>query len=445
MELKPLLERLFPLHRTLASDETDEALALVGDAMPAQAGYTLETYVPGTPIWTWRVPERYVVHEAYLETEDGRRVVDFANNPLHLVSYSNPVHFWMDWEELAPHLHVNEKFPHAVPWVFKFYDRSWGFCLPKTLYDQLPRDQQYQAVINAEFVTEPGFRVGVGVISLDDSILSGGFAKSKDAGDVGEILIASHICHPMQANDDAAGVVTAVGLAQRLAARPLPPGSMAVRFLFCPETVGTIAYLAHHEELIPRLKGGIFLEMTGNRAPLAWHHSRQHTHLLDRITAHVLRFTEHVSRDFAAHPANDERVINGPGVNVPCLSLNRWPYEEYHTDADNPDIIHEDMLQGAVDVAEEIVRIYASNYIPKRTFKGPVFLSGHGLWVDWRENWALNRAIEKIMMRFEGDRSVFDIAEEVGLDYWVVREYVEKFRAKGFVEALAIPSETPAF
>ncbi len=68
----------------------------------------------------------------------------------------------------------------------------------------------------------------------------------------------------------------------------------------------------------------------------------------------------------------------------------------------------------AAQIAEEIIRIYASNYIPKRTFRGPVFLSGHGLWVDWRENWALNRAIEKIMMRFEGQHTVFDIAEQVG-------------------------------
>ena len=32
---------------------------------------------------------------------------------------------------------------------------------------------------------------------------------------------------------------------------------------------------------------------------------------------------------------------------------------------------------------------------------------------------------------------------EVGLDYWIVREYVEKFRAKGFIQALPIPSEAP--
>jgi aminopeptidase-like protein len=147
----------------------------------------------------------------------------------------------------------------------------------------------------------------------------------------------------------------------------------------------------------------------------------------------------HVERPFGSAPANDERVINGPGVNVPCISVNRWPYEEYHTSDDNPDIIHEDMLQGAVDEIEKIVRIYGSNYIPKRKFRGPLFLSGHGLWVDWRENWELNRAIEKIMMSFEGEHSVFDIAREVDLEYWEVRAYVEKFRDKGFVEAIPIP------
>ena len=44
-------------------------------------------------------------------------------------------------------------------------------------------------------------------------------------------------------------------------------------------------------------------------------------------------------------------------------------------------------------------------------------------------------------MRLEGEHTVFDIAEQVDLDYWMVREYVEKFRAKGFVTPEPIPSE----
>jgi leucyl-tRNA synthetase len=47
------------------------------------------------------------------------------------------------------------------------------------------------------------------------------------------------------------------------------------------------------------MRGGIFMEMTGNQNKIAWHHTRQHDHLLDRITHHVLRDTEHDERDFA--------------------------------------------------------------------------------------------------------------------------------------------------
>ncbi len=431
--LKSILAEFFPLHRTLASEDQDKTLAMIGSYMPAAAGYTIETFPSLEPAWTWKVPERYVVHEAYLEINGGTRILDFKDNPLHIVSFSLPVDKVMSWEELQPHLYVNEKRPHAIPWIFKYYDRDWGFCLSKNLLDALPRDQQYHAVIHSEFVNDPaqGFRVATGVIHPE-----GGPNPA-----AGEFLIQAHTCHPMQANDDGSGVVSALELACRLSEKPLVPGSMSIRFWFGPETIGTIVYLANHEDLIPRLRGGIFLEMTGNQNRLAWHHTRQHNHLLDRVSEHVFQGSAHEEREFAAAPANDERVVNGPGVNVPCLSLNRWPYDEYHTSDDNLEIIHEDMLVGAAEVAEQIVRIYASNYHPRRNFRGPVFLSGNNLWVDWRENWALNRAIEKIMMRFEGKQSIFDIASQVGLDYWMVRDYVEKFRARGLVTALPIPSE----
>ena len=61
------------------------------------------------------------------------------------------------------------------------------------------------------------------------------------------------------------------------------------------------------------------------------------------------------------------------------------------------------------------------------------------VFVDWQVNWKLNRAIEKMMMRFEGKQSVFEIADELELDYWETREYIEKFRVRGLVEALPLP------
>jgi aminopeptidase-like protein len=274
---------------------------------------------------------------------------------------------------------------------------------------------------------EQGLRVGTGVVHPE-----GG-----PDPDAGEILICAHICHPMQANDDLAGVASAVEVARRLAERPLPSGSESVRFLFCPETIGSICWLSRHEDLIPRIRAGIFSEMTGNDNSLVLQRSRQDDDLIDRIARDVLRrrspgFREGAFREVIV---NDELVINGPGVDVPCVSLSRWPYDEYHTSDDSPEIVSEERLVEAADVIEETVRIYATNYVPRRQFRGPVFLSGYGLWVDWRENPALNAAMDQIMCRLDGDLCLWEIAEQVGLPYDDVRGFVERLREAGLVTA----------
>jgi len=434
IRIKDLVEKLYPLHRTLVSDGTDEALEMVRDHMPTGAEFAIEVYAPQKRVWTWEVPERYVVHEAYLESEDGERVIDFSDNPLHLVSYSPPIDTVFSWEELQGHLHYSERRPSAIPWVYKYYDRDWGFCLSKNLFDQLSRDKKYRAVIRSEYVADPeqGLRVGVGLVAPD-----GGRVPQS-----GEFLICTHICHPGQANDDAAGVGVAVEVARRLTERPLLAGSMGVRFLFCPETIGSICYLSHHEDMIASFKGGVFIEMPGNDNILAFQRTRQDNHLLDRISSYVIEqqgipYREDAYLNIAR---NDDKVINGPGVNIPCISLSRWPYDEYHTSDDNPDIVHEELLREMADVVEEIVRIYASNYMPKRKFRGPIFLSRYGLWVDPAQDMKLGMAQDKIMVSLEGHHSVFEIADEIGINYWSVRELLEEYHDHQLIDKLPIAS-----
>ena len=75
--LKSILSEFLNLHRTLSSDDMDRTHSIIGSYMPDSANYTTENYAPLSHVWTWKVPERYTVHEAYLETEDGERIVDF--------------------------------------------------------------------------------------------------------------------------------------------------------------------------------------------------------------------------------------------------------------------------------------------------------------------------------------------------------------------------------
>jgi aminopeptidase-like protein len=438
VSLLDIVSALWPLHRTLVSDGTDAALELIGNALPSTVEWHIETYAPGTPAWTWTVPERYIVHEAYLEDDRGERIVDFAWSPLHLVSYSVPVDEWLSLEELRQHLFTAPSRPQAVPWEFMYYERGWGFCLSHDRLATLGDDRRYHAVIRSEFASDPenGFRVGVGVIHPE-----GGPDES-----AGEFLVCAHVCHPEQANDDAAGVASAIGIARLLSERPLPAGSMSVRFLFCPETIGSICYLSHNEDLIDRLRGGIFSEMTGNANSLILQRTRQDDHVLDRVARHVLTSSGRPFREdaFREVRGNDEIAINGPNVDVPCISLSRWPYPEYHTSDDDLSIISEEMLVEAAEVMTEMIRIYGRDYVTKATFRGPVFLSGHGLWVDWRVNPELNHALEKVMLLLDRDLSVFEIAERVGLPFDDVHAYIGRFKDAGFVEAVPLGSSRPS-
>ena len=127
---------------------------------------------------------------------------------------------------------------------------------------------------------------------------------------------------------------------------------------------------------------------------------------------------------------NDEIIFNGPGVNVPMISLLRYPYPEYHTSDDNPGIVSEENLIESKDLVLKILDVIDNDYTPRRNFKGPVFLSGYGLWITEKK---LKRNVEQIMLRLEGDKSIFDIAEELDMEFNDVLHYVNRFLEKGLI------------
>ena len=68
-------------------------------------------------------------------------------------------------------------------------------------------------------------------------------------------------------NDDLSGVVVGLKVMQELLKRSNL--NYTYRFLILPETIGSVAYLSHHQELIPKMIGGLFLEMLGLENPHA--------------------------------------------------------------------------------------------------------------------------------------------------------------------------------
>jgi aminopeptidase-like protein/aminoglycoside N3'-acetyltransferase len=432
-----LLKELYPLHRTLVSDDTDQAYEIVKNYIPKTLTTKIEEYKCGREAWYWQVPYRYKVNKAILKDEDGKVYADFFINYLHIWSYSISVNKKVTFKELEKHLYFNEKRPNAIPWYFKFYDKTWGFCISYNDYLSMPKDKNYYVEIDSEFLDSPGFKT---------------MSSYLDYGCKKDFLLTTNICHPNQVNDSITGLVVAVEIAKRLSNKPIENPTKNLRFLFCPETIGSIVYLSQNEDLIEKISSATFIEMVGHKNDDAFilQLSRNKDDLINKIYRYVLDKQNHKYsvRPFARW--NDEGVINGPGVNIPCPFIMRGEYlkdeneaydnkatryyDEYHTSDDNPDIISYEKLIETADMVEEVVRIYATNYIPKQTKKGIIFLAPLGLHVSFWDNPELCGKIEKILLRLEGNMSIFEISNELDMDYWECKDFIDALYAKKVIE-----------
>lgn len=412
--MKKLIDDLWFLRRDIISDGFDKALQYIEEIIPLK----IHEIPTRTKCWTWTVPEKWTLKEAFI-SDGEKKLLDAKDHPLHVISYSLPVDKEVTKEELMRHVYAKPERPKAIPYEFKYYERDWGFCIQRDRFKDFDKDK-YRVFIDSKFEK--------GTLKIGDFTLKG---KIEDT-----IVLVAHLCHPCMANDDLAGVAVLIEVAKEMSKRD--DNRFSYKFLIVPETIGSIAYLSQNEEIIPKLKFGIFLEMLGNDNSIALQLSYQGNTKIDRVARYVMK---KMLKDFREGPfrsivRNDEMVFNGPGVNIPMISISRYPYPEYHTSDDNPNIISEARLNEAKDVILNILDIMDKDLVPKRNFKGPIFLSGYGLWVDWRTNKDLKRNLEKIMLNLEGNLSVFEISEKLGLDFELVFDYIAKFKKQGLIRRI---------
>ena len=419
--MRTILDALWRIPRHIISDGYDIAL----EALSNQVPITIHEYPTGTECWTWSIPEKWVCRDAWLETLDGHRLFSLADHPLRVVSYSLPFDGTVSREELLRHLHVHPKLPSAIPYAFKLYERDWGLCCSQEERDQL-NDAEYRVRIDSEFVD--------GSLKVGEVVLPG---VSQDC-----IVLVAHLCHPSMANDDMAGVVVAVEVMRQLMQRQ--GLHYTYRLLIVPETIGTIAYLSHHESLIPSMKGGLFLEMVGLDNPAHLQHSYKSDSEIDRCFELALRDLDDAALvgAFRMVIGNDERQFNAPGVRVPMLSLSRvlprndpdWPYAEYHSSMDDATLVSDQRLDQTVAITLGMIAALEENRIVRNRFKGEIFMSRFGLHRDFYKDPQAHKALFDVMFEIDGTKSIAGIAERCGLPLWEVRAIVEDLSRQDLVE-----------
>lgn len=333
-----LVERLYPICRSITGDGVRETLSIVGEHLPVE-----RHEVPsGTQVLDWTVPPEWNVRAARLTGPDGSTVVDLRDHTLHVVNYAEPVDLTLDLDELQPHLHSLPDRPDSIPYRTSYYDRSWGFCLPDRVRRALPPGR-YHAVIDATLA--PGH------LSYGEVVVPG---RTED-----EILISTHVCHPSLADDNLSGISVAVQLARRLLDGPTPHHT--VRFVYAPGTIGAITWLARNREGAHRVRHGLTLTCLGDAHPFTYKRTLAGDAPVDRAAAHVLTHSglAHEVIDFFPY-GYDERQYNSPGFRLPVGSLMRGRhgrFPEYHTSADDLSFVSAARLDESFTVLAAVVDV----------------------------------------------------------------------------------------
>ncbi|MFZ4712635.1 MAG: DUF4910 domain-containing protein [Bacteriovoracaceae bacterium] len=352
-QIQDILTELWPICRSITGQGYRQSLDILSRIMPMEQ----LVFKTGESVFDWKIPVEWNITEAFISDESGKIIVDFKNNNLHVVNYSEPVDKKISREELEPYLHSLPEFPTWIPYRTSYYKPTWGFCVQDTLKSKM-NDKFYNVKINSS--------LSDGQLVVGEKILK---SKNHQAQD---ILISTYLCHPSMGNNELSGPIVTAFLYQALC--QIPDLKFNYRFIVCPETIGAIAYLSKREkELKEKVMTGFVVTCCGNPGKITVKKTKAGDHLLDRVIKNVVEHFKNGDqisfRDYFPY-GSDERQYSSPGFDFNVSSICRsmyGDYPEYHTSADDLNFITTSALIESIELHVRAIFVLEKNICPIRT------------------------------------------------------------------------------
>lgn len=358
-----LAKRLYPICRSLTGNGFRESLNFIREVHPDINVHEVPT---GTQVFDWTVPNEWNCVGGGVYRLNGEKVIDFADSNLHIMGYSTPIDQTVSREELLEHLYTQPDQPDWIPYVTSYYKERWGFCMSESQKKTLT-DEKYHVIIKSTLAP--------GSLTYGDLVIPG------DTED--EILFSTYLCHPSMANNELSGPVVQTEIIKYV--KELAHRRYSYRFVFCPETIGSITYLSKNVETMKKnTKAGFVLSCVGDDRTYSIVESPYANTLADRVLTNVLRFHYPGYKRYSfLKRGSDERQYCSVGVELPVVGFCRSKYAEYpeyHTSADNMYLISPEGLQGAYDVMVKVIDTLENNFNFRMTCKGEPQLGKRGLY-----------------------------------------------------------------
>jgi len=409
---------LFPLNRSVTGSGVRETLAYLKLVLPS---IVIKDIPSGTLVFDWTVPDEWTIKNAWIKDDLGNEVVNFNNNNLHVIGYSDSIDKWLHLDDLRRHLYSLPEQPNAIPYVTSYYERRWGFCINHNQKEKL-KPGRYHVMIDSELKS--------GVMNYAEVILPGESDK--------EVLLSTYICHPSMANNELSGPIVATALARWI--KSLESNYYTYRIIFVPETIGSIAYLSRNvKHLKEKVVAGFNITCIGDNNNYSYLPSRKGNTFSDKVALHVLKNIDvNFKRYTWLDRGSDERQYCSPGIDLPIASIMRTKYgeyDEYHTSLDNLDYISSEGLEGGYVALQRSIEILENNFIYKTKFFGEPQLGKRGLYPTLGvKNQNQNVSFMMDVISFcDGEHSVIDIASLLSKKFDDVIEVTKKLENHGIL------------
>ena len=346
-KIENYFDKLFPLNRSITGKDYQKSINIISEIIPLKK----TNFATNKKVFDWRIPKEWNVKEAYIKDEYEKEIVNFNDNNLHLMGYSENIDTKITFKNLRKNLYFIKKMPNAIPYVTSYYKKRWGFCLTYNQFKKINKKIKYKVKINSSIKN--------GKHTIGELILRGKTDK--------EILISSYLCHPSMANNELSGPLTLAFLYDKIKNKKL---NYSLRFIICPETIGSIAYLnKKQKELKKKCIGGYQITCCGLDSKLVYKKSKKGNSLIDIAMAKNLKKYKHDSLNYFPF-GSDERQYNSPGIDVPFgtfMRVNFDGYKEYHTSLDNKKIINFNKLEENIKILENVILYIDKAKFYKRT------------------------------------------------------------------------------
>lgn len=401
-EMYDLCAKLFPYCRSITGDGVRKTLHDLKAVVPEM---TLHEVPSGTRVFDWTVPKEWRIRDAWIKNSKGEKVLDFHETNLRVMGYSAPLDKEMPLDELKKIIYTQPDQPDVIPYVTSYYKERSGFCMTQLEKDALPEDT-YHAYIDSELFD--------GSLTYGEVILPG---ETDD-----EILLSTYDCHPSMANNELSGPAVSVYLAKWL--KTLPHRHYTYRFVYIPETIGSITYMSQGDHLAhmkKHVKAGFNLSCVGDDRTYTYVASRYGDTLADRVAKNVLHFhyPKYEARSFL-YRGSDERQYNAPGIDLPVCAICRskyGEYPEYHTSKDDMGLISPSGLEGAYRAYQLILEALEANRTYRVTCYGEPQLGKRGLYptISQKGSYDGIKAMTDLITYADGRNDLIAISDRIGV------------------------------